>query len=439
MVNRPIVNIFGKLNYALFLALLIALPLPRMILQPIAVAFIIAWVLELRFLPGASSRSNGRSGLRLEGSNFPFSIFHFPLALPGLLLVCLTLWEAISLLWAPDTQAGLSIINRHWPFIILVLIPLFGFNEHYRTSKVLPALFASCVASVPLYLFTYYWVWNYDAVIWFRPDLIRPFEFPTFHGFTSLMKLRSYYCLVLMLSMLSTPLLYRQYLQRYPRWEVLVTLGVGNAVMLAGILMSGSRSALLSLAVTAIFLLFVNYRKRLRWYWSLLIVLVGLSVGIAGVVLNPRFALLSATDIHNLNLSEANQMNEPRPFLWATALRHIDEYGLFGLGAGQHANFMLEQYREAGNDYFLTQGFGPHSQYLSTWMCLGPLAVLLLLAVFVLIPRVYRGRARYSAHAVAFLFALSLLFDDLLERMDSILIFLVWMLLLYIIETDPES
>ena len=34
---------------------------------------------------------------------------------------------------------------------------------------------------------------------------------------------------------------------------------------------------------------------------------------------------------------------------------------------------------------------------------------------------------------------LSLLFDDLLERMDSILIFLVWMLLLYIIETDPES
>ena len=425
MVNRPIVNIFGKLNYALFLALLIALPLPRMILQPIAVAFIIAWVLECRFLSKPMSPMGPISPIKL--------------ALPGLLLVALTLWEALSLLWAPDTQAGLSIIERHWPFVILVLIPLFGFNEHYRTERLLPTLFAASVASVPLYIFTYYWVWNYDAVIWFRPDLIRPFEFPSFHGITSLMKLRSYYCLVLTLSILMTPLLYRQYIKRYPRWEVLLTLGIADAVMLTGMLMTGSRSALLTLAVTSIFLLFINYRKRLRWYWSLLIVLVGLSVGIAGLVLNPRFEILASTDIRSLNLAEANQFTEPRPYLWATALRHLEDYGLFGMGAGQHSAFMMEQFREAGNEYFLEQGYGPHCQYLSTWMCLGPLAVVLLLAVFVLIPRVYRGRARFSAHAVAFLFAFSLLFDDLLERMDSILIFLVWMLLLYIIETEPAQ
>ena len=40
----------GKLNYALFLALFIALPLPRVFLQPIAVAWVIAWVLECRFV-----------------------------------------------------------------------------------------------------------------------------------------------------------------------------------------------------------------------------------------------------------------------------------------------------------------------------------------------------------------------------------------------------
>ncbi|MBR4460375.1 MAG: hypothetical protein IKS26_02590, partial [Paludibacteraceae bacterium] len=106
----------GKLNYALFLALLIALPLPRVFLQPIAVAWVIAWVLECRFV----NKENWR------WTN---------MAIPGVLLVILTLWEALSLLWAPDTQAGLSIIDRHWPFIILVLVPLFGFNEHYRTSK----------------------------------------------------------------------------------------------------------------------------------------------------------------------------------------------------------------------------------------------------------------------------------------------------------------
>ena len=211
-----------------------------------------------------------------------------------------------------------------------MLIPLFGFNEHYRTGRLLPTLFAASVASVPLYIFTYYWVWNYDAVIWFRPDLIRPFEFPSFHGITSLMKLRSYYCLVLTLSILMTPLLYRQYIKRYPRWEVLLTLGIADAVMLIGMLMTGSRSALLTLAITSIFLLFINYRKRLRWYWSLLIVLVGLSVGIAGLVLNPRFEILASTDIRSLNLAEANQFTEPRPYLWATALRHLENYGLFG-------------------------------------------------------------------------------------------------------------
>jgi len=429
MVNPPIVNIIGKLNYVLFCAMLIALPLPRMILQPVAVAFIISWLLELRFLPV------GKHNLQI----YKFTNLQIEKALPGALLTCLALWEAISLAWAPDTQAGLSMINRHWPFVILVLIPLFGFNEHYKSHKVLSVLFASCVASVPLYLFTYYWVWNYDAVIWFRPDLIRPFEFPGFHGITSLMKLRGYYCLVLMLSIFSTPLLYRHYRQIYSRTDVILTLGIGVAVMLAGMLMTGSRTAIMTFVITAIFLLFVTYRKRIRWWWQLLIVVAGLGVGIASFVLNPRFDTLLNTDIHNLNLSEASELNEPRPYLWATVLTHWEEYGFFGLGAGQHSEFMMNQFREAGNDYFLAQKFGPHSQYLSTWMCLGPLAVLLLLAAFVAIPRVYKGRAHYMAHAVAFLFAFSILYDDLLERMDSILILIIWLVLLPLIESESEK
>lgn len=423
-------HLIGKLNYALFLAMLVALPLPRMILQPIAVAFIISWVLELRFL---SIRSISPIG----------PISPIKLALPGILLVCLTLWEALSLLWAPDTQAGLSIIERHWPFIILVLIPLFGFNDNYRADKVLSVLFASCVASVPLYLFTFYWVWNYDAVIWFDLTAMRPFEFPSFHGFTSLMKLRSYYCLILTLAIFSTPLLYKHYITRYARWEVLTTLGIGNAVMLAGMIMTGSRSALFILAITATFLFLVSAFRNKKLIGPIgLISLIGLiivfSLAISAVVLSPRFSLFTDTDIHNLNLSDATEQNEPRLFIWKAVIDHADEYGFFGLGAGQHTGFLMDCYREAGNELFLRQGFGTHSQYLSYFMCLGPLAVLVLVFVFVLIPRVYKGRAHFSAHAFALLFAFSMLADDLLERMDSILIFLIWMLILYIIETDKK-
>ena len=425
--------------------MLIALPLPRMILQPIAVAFIISWVLEARFLPF------GKSNLQI----YSFTNSQIKKTIPGLILVCLTLWEAISLLWAPDTQAGLSIIERHWPFIILVLIPLFGFNDNYRPDRLLTTLFASCVSSVPLYLFTYYWVWNYDAVIWFDLTAMRPFEFPSFHGFTSLMKLRGYYCLILMLAMFSTPLLYKHYLQRYPRWEVLTTLGIANVVMLAGMLMTGSRSALLTFAITAVFLILVTLCSspkvgdgdRLRWrsmnklkvIFVLCSLFFVLSLGVAAVVLNPRFSLLTNTDIHNLNLADATDMKEPRLFIWKTVFDHADEYGFFGMGAGQHVGFLMDCYREAGNELFLQQGYGTHSQYLSYFMCLGPLAVIVLFLVFVSIPRVFKGRAHFSAHALAFLFAFSLLADDLLERMDSILIFLIWMLLLYIIETDTQS
>ena len=426
---RTYQSLTGKLSYALFLALLIALPLPRTILQPIAVAWIISWVLELRWLPKTAPINRGAAH-RAEGS--------VALAFPGILLVVLTLWEALSLLWAPDRAAGLSIISRHWPFVILVLIPLFGFNAHFHSHKLVATLFAACVASVPLYLFTSYWVYQYDAVIWFRSDLIRPFEFPWFHGFTSLMKLRGYYCLVLMLSIFSTPLLYKHYTEKYPRWEVLVTLGVANLVLFAGIFMTGSRSALIQFALTAVFVLFVSYRKRLRWWWQVLIAVVVLSVGIGTFVSNQRFKLLTHINYHELDLSRATDMDEPRLFIWHCVWEHRGDYGFFGMGAGQHVPFMLEQYRSAGNELFLSQGFGPHSQFLSTWMCLGPLGALLLLAVFVSIPRVYKGRAHTMAHAFAFLFALSMVSDDLLERMDSILIFLVWMLLIYAIETDSN-
>ena len=248
-------------------------------------------------------------------------------------------------------------------------------------------------------------MWNYDAVIWFDQTAMRPFEFPSFHGFTSLMKLRGYYCLILMLAMFASPLLYRRYITRYAKWEVLTTLGIANAVMLAGMIMTGSRSALLILAITSAFLLFVQYRHRIRWWAQALIVLAGLSLGVAAVVLNPRFSLLTNTDIHNLNLADATDMKEPRLFIWKTVLDHVDEYGFFGMGAGQHVGFLMDRYREAGNELFLQQGYGTHSQYFSALMCLGPLAVLVLVLVFVLIPRVFKGRAHFSAHALAFLFA----------------------------------
>lgn len=413
-------NWMGKLSFALFLAMLIALPLPRMILQPIAVAWIISWVLEGRFLQRANWRWT-------------------PLALPGLLLVVLTLWEAVSLLWCPDVSAGLRMIERHWPLVVLVVVPIFGLNANYRAEKVLPTLFAACVASVPLYLFTYYWVWNFDAVIWFRPDLIRPFEFPSFHGITSLMKLRSYYCIILMLAIFSTPYLYRQYRARYSRAEVVLTLGVADAVLIAGMLMTGSRSAILIFAVTTVFLMFVSYRRRLKWWWQVLVVVLGLSAGVASVVLSPRFYTFANVDFSELDLTDSDATREPRFYIWSAVMEHVGDYGLFGLGAGGHVPFLQEQYRQAGALMFLEQGFGPHSQYLSAWMCLGPMAVLLLLAAFVLIPRVYKGNGHFAAHALAFLFAFSMLADDLLERMDSILILLIGMVVIYVLETSATA
>ena len=413
-------SVLAKLNYALFLLLLIALPLPRMILQPIAVAWIICWLLEGRFFSKARWKWSSR-------------------ALPGLLLTLLTVWEAVSLLWAPDAQAGLRIIERHWPFIILVLIPIFGLNEHYRPEKLLSVLFAACVASVPIYLFTYYWVWNYDAVIWFRPDLIRPFEFPTFHGITSVMKLRSYYCLTLTLSIFSAPILYRHYRTRYPRRDVIITLGVGIAVMLAGMVMTGSRSALLVFAVTAILMLFVSYRKRIAWWAQLLIIAGILSLAIATIMFSPRFSLFANTDLHDLGLSSATEMTEPRLYIWHAVCEHIGDYGFFGLGAGQHVPFLMEQYRAAGNEYFLSQQFGTHSQYFSCLMCLGPLALLLLIAAFVSIPMVFKGKAQFSSIVLAVAFMVSMLADDFLERMDSILILLVWMILLQALAQVPDK
>ena len=54
-------------------------------------------------------------------------------------------------------------------------------------------------------------------------------------------------------------------------------------------------------------------------------------------------------------------------------------------------------------------------------------------------PKVFKGAGHYSAHALAFLFALNMLTDDFLERMDSVLTLIVWFVLVYMIETTKTE
>jgi len=178
--------------------------------------------------------------------------------------------------------------------------------------------------------------------------------------------------------------------------------------------------------------------SRLKWWWQMLIVVISLGAAVTTTVLNPRFSLITGTDMYDLDLKEATTMNEPRLFIWHTVLSHADEYPFFGLGAGCHRPFLEKQYETSGNELYIHMNYGTHCQYFSYWMCLGPLAVLLLIAAFFCIPRVYKGTAHYSAHALAFLFLFHMISDDLLERMDSILILLVWMILLHVLETTPS-
>jgi O-antigen ligase len=209
----------------------------------------------------------------------------------------------------------------------------------------------------------------------------------------------------------------RQYSRSYRIFSFIVL-----AILVLGIIFSYSRAAWLSVAgALAIFILI---RMRIRFYW----VLTGLVVGI-GIFFMFRFQFLdkleknkqdSSTDfvehIQSISNISSDASNLERINRWAAAIRLFNEKPIFGWGPGTY-QFVYAPYQRAKEKTIISTNYGDmgnaHSEYIGPLSESGVLGMLTFLGIVITVIytgiRVYRRAESKEVKLVAIVVLMGLI------------------------------
>lgn len=391
------------LNYFIFLLVIFSLPFPWHFTQPLIVAWGISWLLEGRWLR--------KNCLRISRTQIPL-----------LLITVLIAWEALSILWTADTDNGVRQFAKHLPVLAVILPAFFGVNRLYRMDKIRIVLYAATLISVLCYTMMQYWarvngmVDIYGRyVLW---DTWNMFNIPPMSN----IKHHAYYCPVILMALGCTGGLYRHFRKTYPRWSVLLTLGVGDLILLATIVLSSTRSTLMLLPVLCIL---AGWQYRHHRYARKVGIAVALFVAVAGSLvwmqstvvpkIKQAFVWVDYEASKNMPLAR-----EPRIYIWHIILHDVSDYGWKGMGLGSADAYLAQAYERDGIPEIIELSFGPHNQYLQTWMELGPIAMLLLVFIVLSAPWFHSRKVRWTSLYISLIYGWSMLTECYLTRMAGV-------------------
>ena len=403
-------HIMGRINYGLFLAVAALLPFPQLFLRWAAVLWIITWFLEFRWL-----------------KKVPFTMYHVPFILFGAWFG----FKLLSGLWVSDSAAWSWQMERYMTFGLLVPVGVWGVNERYQWRTIGKVLVFSCVAAVPIYILWMTALYLHPEIVpqWALQDQwIQHPDWWTFFGENiSHFKHRLFLCSIELFGAIIAFRLYRK------RLKVLIPTLL---VMLSSIPLTTSRQAILTAAVLiAIGAIFCLPLKR-RWVYGTSIALAGVALGIALLTTHPRMKTVHLSDITEMR--KMSYEHDIRYNIWGAALQHPSDYLAHGLGAGQSAAYLSEQYAEAGFDYYSQQRYHAHNQYLEELMEIGIPGLILFLLAWLSIPLCARKKGRQTAILFTTLFLLNMFTDCMFGKFCGIALWAVGMVLIFL-QSDTES
>lgn len=412
----------SNVSFALFLLLCFLLPFPWHFAQPVAVAWIVAWALECRWV---------------QPKNFSFTKNQIPL----LLLIGFVVWEIVSLLWTNQVEVGKHEIEKHLPIFGILLVGLFGTNKTYKPFLIKKAIYIGGLVSIVAYTILIYWCKENYVIPIFRDYYVYDIWAIFGEGPVGLIKHRLYYCLVLMLALCFSGDLYRHYKAQYSPQSVFLTLAIGDMLLITVIVLTGSRTMMALLPVIAIITIIFNTKKWMRWSMIALLLVCIIVGGMWMMEHNSRF-LKTEEDVTNVSMEQLLTHpfeKEPRIYIWYTIFTHREAYTLKGLGVGSANQFLLERYQEDGIPEVIEKAYGPHCSYLHTWMELGPLAAVYLLLILCLSPLCHKGMVRKDAIWLCLIFGWGMLTETLHTRMIGLYILLSMLVLIQIEARDTDS
>lgn len=399
-------QVISIINYLLVLAVAFSAAFPNRIFNMVWVAWLIAWVLEGRFL---------------NKSNFSFNKSKTAI----LMLAAFYVWEALSILWAEDKKAGFSILERQMSFLAIVPIALFGVNHYYKTSTILASLVVGVLVSVLSYSMTLLYVSNFDYFLHEGDNNFwKGFSVNDFEVWLSYIKHRLYYNTVVVIAIFALPFLFKKYAPRYGKYLTITIIVLVALVLLTMLYFTGSRSMILALLliVSVALYRFIDKRFRVRVVAVVgLIVVLGLYLFVAH---HPRMQNFESEDFMVIKTGEStNELIEPRLLIWHAVFDSPKDYYLYGLGAGNSTKYLVEKYKS--HEYpavYADRKYSTHNQYFAAMMEMGVAGALYLIVFFFLFHRFFTGNARRFAFYFAILISFNLLTEAMLGRGDGVLI-----------------
>lgn len=393
-------NIIGRINYALFLVAVAALPFPQVFIRYALVIWLVAWLLELRFIQKPQIIKP---------------------VLPVILFAIWYVWRAISGLWSPDHRAWSFMMERYLTFPLLLPVAIWGLNEHYNWRTVAKVLAVASAVSVVFYVI-------FITILYYNPQYVEAFGFNVWHTeyqnwldcFTfnsSSLKHRLFWCTTLLIGSIAAVQAWRD----KPYIYIPIIL-----INLASIPLSGSRQMIFSLAATIIITIIYLIQHQtisphLKRLETIILITLILGASVSLFCFHPRMKAMLQGDITIEQLT----VHEPRVSIWAIALSSPKDYFWQGLGGGQSVNYLEHKYDEFYMAYYKSLHYHAHNQYLEELMELGIFGMLLFIAAWIALPLTTKGIAKQTAIYFTTIAMLNMLTDCMWGKFDGIAIFAI--------------
>ena len=376
-------SVMGRINWVLFLVAVATLPFPQVFSRYALVAWIVAWVLELRWF------------------KCPINPLRHKEIIPVLLFGLWYVWRALSGLWSPDHRAWSFMMERYMTFGLLVPVALWGVNERYDWRMVGKVLVVSCAVAA---LF-------YAILLLARYDI-------------EILKHRLFLCSA---EIIGAVVALQVWHKRPQVWIPLVV------VMLSTIPLTGSRQSVITLAAVVTLVVIYALPQKHRWLYSIGIVLVGAAVGCSILFTHPRMKKILADGLTVEQITK----HEPRVGIWSLALKEPEFSFWKGLGGGQSVNYLEKQYNKFYMKYYKDHHYHAHNQYLEEFMELGVFGLIYFIVLWLSIIMCTKGIGRQTAVFFVTIYGLNMLTDCMWGKFDGIALWAIVMV--YLILQSREA
>lgn len=402
-MQNKYLQIVEKINYYLFVVAICMLPFPTRISLYAWVIWLFSWLLEGRFLR--------RENLK----------WHIGL-LPVILFVIWVVWECISYIWAINKLDAANMLIRHISFIGITPLALWGVNSRYNWLMAAKCFIASCILSLlcySLYIHVFQH-WSYIDQYQHWPDYFSTWRY--FGDQISYFKHRLYYGTILNIAIVVL-LQIKHYTPRTNHknvWKRLLFI-LSLAVLVIGIIWTGSRANMLTLLVVSAAAIILPLRGRIRYLVASLVCVMTIMFCSLLFTLHPRFEKLQIEHITERETYSITEI-EPRINIWYGAVQSPEDYWWYGVGVGGNTEYLKPVFASLNWQRFYERQYNAHNQYLGMFINLGVFGAVFFLLIYLLYPCWYKGRVRQFATLSILVLGLNMLTENMLDRIDGVII-----------------